>query len=137
MAESKSFSLDIVTPSATVFSGIVQSFSAPGIVGGFQVLHNHAPLMSEIGVGEIKVVDDAGKQTRFATSGGFVEVRDNKVVMLAETAERSDLIDTERAKRAKDRAAARIAEKNSALNEERAHVALARALNRLKIASKS
>jgi F-type H+-transporting ATPase subunit epsilon len=137
MAEPKSFSLDIVTPTATVFSGIVQSFSAPGIVGGFQVLYNHAPLMAEIGVGEIKVVDESGMVSRYSTSGGFTEVRDNKVVMLAESAERSDLIDTERARRAKERAAARLADKTSAINETRAQASLARALNRLRVASKS
>ncbi|HLP17262.1 MAG TPA: F0F1 ATP synthase subunit epsilon [Bacteroidota bacterium] len=137
MAESKQYSLEIVTPTATVFSGTVQSFSVPGVIGGFQVLYNHAPLLSAIGVGEIKVIDESGQQLRYSTSGGFVEVRDNKVIMLAETAERSDLIDIERARRSRERAAARLAAKESATNEERAQAALARALNRLKIASKS
>jgi F-type H+-transporting ATPase subunit epsilon len=137
MADLKTYSLEIVTPTATAFSGPVRSFSAPGVVGGFQVLFNHAPLMSEIGVGEIKVVDEAGTQSRYSTSGGFVEVRDNSVTVLAETAERSDLIDTERARRAKERATERLARKEESLDEARAQAALARAVNRLKIASKS
>jgi F-type H+-transporting ATPase subunit epsilon len=135
MAELKIYTLDIVTPTSTVFSGIVQSFSAPGIMGGFQVLYNHAPLLATIGVGELKLVDADGKTSRYSTSGGFVEVKDNKVIMLAETAERSDLIDKERAQRAKDRAAARLAQHDTAMNEERARAALARSLNRLKVAS--
>ncbi len=135
MAESKNFTLDIVTPASTVFSGTVQSFSAPGTVGGFQVLNNHAPLLSSIGIGELKIIDDGGTLSRYSTSGGFVEVRDNKVIVLAETAERSDLIDTERALRAKERAAERLTQKESGLNEERARAALARSMNRLKIAS--
>ncbi|MGE5315050.1 MAG: F0F1 ATP synthase subunit epsilon [Acidobacteriota bacterium] len=136
MAESKTFSLDIVTPTATVFSGIVQSFSAPGVAGGFQVLYNHAPLMASIGIGELKVVDASGRTLRYSTSGGFVEVRNNKVTMLAETAERSDLIDTERARRSKERAAQRLSEKHAAVDEQRAQAALARAVNRLKIAAR-
>ena len=135
MAESKNFTLDIVTPTSTVFSGAVQSFSAPGLMGGFQVLFNHAPLLSAIGIGELKIVDGAGAQSRYSTSGGFVEVKDNTVIVLAETAERSDLIDVERAKRAKERASARLAERNAAINEERARTALARSLNRIKVAS--
>jgi F-type H+-transporting ATPase subunit epsilon len=135
MAESKTYTLDIVTPTSTVFSGVVQSFSAPGIVGGFQVLVNHAPLLSAIGIGELKIVDEAGAKSRYSTSGGFVEVKDNKVIVLAETAERSDLIDTERAQRAKERATARLEQRDAAINEERARAALARSLNRLKVAS--
>jgi F-type H+-transporting ATPase subunit epsilon len=137
MAESKIFTLDIVTPTSTVFSGAVQSFSAPGIVGGFQVLYNHAPLLSTIGIGELKVVDPVGTKTLYSTSGGFVEVKDNKVIVLAETAERSDLIDKERAQKSKERAEARLAQKDAAVNEDRARAALARSMNRLKIASLS
>jgi F-type H+-transporting ATPase subunit epsilon len=136
MAE-KLFHLEIVTPKKVILSAEVTSFSAPGVMGGFQVLKSHAPLLSSIAVGEVKVIDAAGVETRYATSGGFVEVRDNKVVMLAETAERSDEIDIERAQSAKERAQKRIAEKKLETEAERARAALSRALNRLKVASKS
>ena len=56
----KNFTLDIVTPIKS-FSGSVQSFSAPGVVGGFQTLFNHAPLLSQINVGELKITDETGK----------------------------------------------------------------------------
>jgi F-type H+-transporting ATPase subunit epsilon len=135
MAE-KTFRLEIVTPRKVVFSDEVISFSAPGIVGGFQVLYNHAPLLSAIGIGEVKLVDTTGAERRYATSGGFVEVRDNKVVLLAETAERADEIDVQRAEAARDRAQKRIAEKRIETDIERARAALARALNRIKIAAK-
>ena len=130
---SKNFKLDIVTPTKTVFSGEVQSFSAPGVAGGFQVLFNHAPLLSSITVGQVKIIDPAGSESRYATSGGFVEVNGNQVILLAETAERSDEIDVQRAEKAKERAAERLQQKER-VDEERARVALARALNRLKIA---
>lgn len=135
MAE-KNFQLDIVTPARTVFSGEVKSFTAPGVVGNFQVLFNHAPLLSAIGIGEIKIVDAAGAQVRFATGGGFVEVKGNKVILLAESAESEEEINVERAKRSKDRASERLAKRQSDIDLDRARVALQRSINRLKIASK-
>ncbi|MHB1050933.1 MAG: F0F1 ATP synthase subunit epsilon [Bacteroidota bacterium] len=133
---SKNFQLDIVSPNRTVYSGTVQSFSAPGIVGNFQVLFNHAPLLSSIGIGEIKVIDAEGKKLLFATSGGFVEVKSNKVILLAESAERSDEIDLVRAEKAKQRAQERLAAKNVEIDLDRAKVALLRSLNRLKTSPK-
>jgi F-type H+-transporting ATPase subunit epsilon len=129
----KQFEFEIVTPRKIVFSGRVESMSAPGVVGGFQVLYNHAPLLSGLKVGEVKIVDAKGSETLYATGGGFVEVRNNKVVMLAETAERSDEIDVERANASLTRARARLAEKRPGTDIERAQLALQRALNRLKV----
>ena len=136
MAE-KTFKLEIVTPRRVVFAGEVESLSAPGVVGGFQVLYNHAPLLAAIGVGEVKVRSAEGEEARYATSGGFVDVVKNHVTMLAETAERADEIDVKRAEAAKGRAAKRLEERGPALNEERARVALLRAINRLRIAQRS
>jgi F-type H+-transporting ATPase subunit epsilon len=129
----KHFLLDIVTPTKTIFSGMVGSFSAPGLAGSFQVLFNHAPLLAAIGIGEVKILDAAGKEEHYATSGGFAEVNANKVILLAETAERSDDIDVKRAEEAKQRALERLA-KEEEKDEQRARAALARALNRLKVA---
>jgi len=130
----KAFHLEIVTPKKIVLSAPVSSFTAPGVVGGFQVLKSHAPLLSSITAGEVKVVSDDGSETRYATSGGFVEVRENKVVMLAETAEQADQIDVKRAEAARDRAEKRLAEKKVEVDIERARASLHRALNRLRIA---
>jgi len=132
----KIYRLEIVTPNKVVFSGDVTSFSAPGVIGGFQVLRNHAPLLSNIAVGEVKLTDAGGIEFRFATSGGFVEVHENKLVMLAETAERSDEIDVTRAEAARERAQRRLAEKKAETDIERARLALHRALNRLKVAAR-
>jgi F-type H+-transporting ATPase subunit epsilon len=135
MAE-KTFTLEIVTPKKVAYSADVASFSAPGVVGGFQVLRSHAPLLSNIAIGEVKIVDVQGKELRYATTGGFVEVHDNKVIMLAETAERSDEIDINRAQAARDRAQKRLGEKKVETDVERARLALHRALNRLKVSGK-
>ena len=133
MAE-KIFKLEIITPKKVVFSGDVTSFSAPGVLGGFQVLKSHAPFLSSLSIGEVKVVDAAGNESRYATSGGFVEVHENKVILLAETAERSDEIDVQRAEAARERARKRLAKKRAEIDDNRARLALYRAMNRLKVA---
>ncbi|MBI1806126.1 MAG: ATP synthase F1 subunit epsilon [Ignavibacteria bacterium] len=132
----KVFKLEIVTPRRVLFSGDVVSFSAPGVVGGFQVLYNHAPMLAAIGIGEVKLREPHGDEVRYATSGGFVDVKNNHVVMLAETAERSEEIDKMRAESARDRALKQIAEKESEHDVERARVELERAVNRIHIAEK-
>ncbi len=136
MTSEKQFQLDIVTPAKTVFSGMVQSFTAPGVVGAFQVLFHHAPLLSAVGIGEVKVTDSEGAVHRYATGGGFVEVKANKVILLAESAERSDEINVERAERSKVRASERLVKKDRDTDIERARIALQRSINRLTIASK-
>jgi F-type H+-transporting ATPase subunit epsilon len=130
----KSFKLEIVTTTKVVFTGDVMSFSAPGVIGGFQVLYNHAPLLAAIGVGEVKLLDRDGHEIRFATGGGFVDVVQNHVTMLAESAERAEEIDTKRAEEARERASRRLSERIPGTDLERARVALARALNRIRIA---
>ena len=129
----RNFKLEIVTPQRVVYDGSVVSFTAPGTVGSFQVLYNHAPLLSSLRAGEIKLANDRGAAMSYATSGGFVEVNANKVILLAETAERSDEIDVKRAGEAKRRANERL-QKKANVDEQRARAALVRALNRLKIA---
>lgn len=133
MAE-KIFKLEIVTPKKVTYNADVTSFTAPGVVGGFQVLRSHAPLLSNVGVGVVKIVDTEGKELHYATSGGFVEVHDNKVIMIAETAERADEIDVSRAQAARERAQKRLVEKQIETDVERAKVALHRAVNRLRVA---
>lgn len=131
------FDLEIVTPKKVTYRGAVTSFTAPGVIGGFQVLRSHAPLLSSLAVGEVKIVDAGGLESRYATSGGFVEVRDNKVVMLAETAEKAEEIDVKRAEAARDRAQKRLEEKKIETDTERAKVSLYRAMNRLKVAQRT
>lgn len=131
--QEKYFKLEIVTPQRSAFSGSVESFSAPGTAGGFQILHDHAPLLTTISVGEVKLRDPKGDEIVYSTSGGFVEVSNNNVTFLADTAERKDEIVVERAKAARARAEERLNKKEAGTNIERARAALARAINRLRI----
>jgi len=132
----KTYTLEIVTPRRVVFNGEVESFSAPGVMGGFQVLVDHAPMLAEIGIGEVTVRDAGGSTTCYATSGGVVEVKKNHVILLAETAERDDQIDRARAEAALGRAKQRLADAAGDVDVDRARVALLRALNRLKVSAR-
>jgi F-type H+-transporting ATPase subunit epsilon len=129
----KAFHLDIVTPERAVFKDEATSLTAPGVMGSFQVLFNHAPLLAAIGVGELKVKDREGNDTVFATGGGFVEVKENRVVVLAESAEQAREIDVKRAQAARERAEKRLRERAD-VDVARAESALARAVNRLRVA---
>ncbi len=136
MSDSKNIKLEIITPNKVVFSKDVQSVTLPGEIGSFQVLYNHAPLLSNLSIGQIKVqnVDDAIEY--YAASGGFAVVLDNVVTVLSETTEKSDSIDVKRAEEALERALSRIKEKAPNLDYERAFLAMERAKNRLRISQK-
>ncbi len=130
------FELEIVTPQRKEFTGTVQSVSCPGAQGRFQVLHNHAPFLSTLTVGELKIIDGEGAEFRYAISGGVAQVFHNTMHVLADCAERSDKIDVARAERARLRAEERLQQHAEEIDEDRARAALLRAVNRLKIAQK-
>lgn len=132
----KSFKLEMVTPSKTVFSGEVFSFSAPGVMGGFQVLYNHAPMVSEIGIGEVKIKKSNGEELHYATSGGYAEVADNHVILLAETIEGAGEIEPERAEEAYQRSQAQLQGVASEETRREIKQAIERAKNRIRIAKK-
>ena len=132
----KPFKLDIVTPSKVVFSGDVFSFSAPGVAGGFQVLYNHAPMVAEVGVGEVKFQKSSGEELHFATGGGYVEVSANHVVMLAETIEEAREIELERAEEALKRSQTMLSGVRKEEERLENKKAIERAQNRIRIAKK-
>jgi len=87
MADDKLMNVDIVTPQKTIFSGQAVSVSVPGGQSPFQILYNHAPIVSTLEKGVVKIVDAANKTTLFTTTDGFIEVRKNNISILVETAE--------------------------------------------------
>jgi len=128
----KSFTLEIVTPDHVEFTGPVQSVNCPGVQGRFQVLYNHAPFLSTLDVGVLKVIDEAGETQTYAISGGVSQVFHNEMRVLADSAERTDHIDLERARQARERAEQRLRDRDEAIDHERARLALLRALNRIR-----
>lgn len=127
----KNITVEIVTPERMVFSEDVDFVVVPGIEGYIGVLPMHAPLVSGLNIGVLKVIT-SGKETKMAISGGFMEVNNDKVVVLADTAEISNEIDVDRAKAARERAEQRLADRTHDVDIARAEMALRRALARLK-----
>ena len=127
---SKTFQLDIVTPTSIISEGQVEYLRAPSTDGLFGVKRGHASSMILMDIGEIKIIKD-GKEVFYATNGGFADIRPEGVMLLVETAERNDEIDKERAEKAFQRAKDRL--KNDSTNLHRAKAAINRSRNRLKI----
>ena len=124
--------LEVVTPDKTVVSEAVEMAICPGVVGEFGVLPNHVSLLSALKIGDLRYRVN-GKDEHVFISGGFADVNNNVLSVLAESAEKAGDIDESRAKAAKERAEKRLAEKSENLDEARAHAALSRALVRLQI----
>lgn len=80
----KTFELEIVTPEASIFAGSVQSVQVPGSDGSFQVLFNHAPIISTLGKGKVKLVKEDGEAVSYDTEDGVIEVLKNKAIILVE-----------------------------------------------------
>lgn len=128
--------LEIVTPEKMAFSGKVEDVTIPGTEGEFGVLRGHAALLSSIDTGELHYTRE-GKKTYYAVSTGYAEVTSTRVTVLVETAERSDMIDKERARRARDIAESKISNLSKEDSErEVAKAALVRATVRLSVAEK-
>jgi F-type H+-transporting ATPase subunit epsilon len=132
MAET--FQLEIVTPEKKVVETTAEEIQIPGKNGYLGILPGHAPLITELSVGEITYLENATKQS-LAVAWGFAEVLPNKVTILAETAERPSEIDVERARKAKERAEQRLTSGDTSVDVDRALNALHRAETRLEVAS--
>lgn len=130
----RTFTLEIVTPDRVVVSDDqVVSLVVPGALGYLGVLANHAPLMTEMVVGEITVRRANGEEIHIASTQGFMEVSGNKATILTTAAEKAEEIDVERAREAARRAEERLARADG-IDFARAEAALQRALNRLRVA---
>jgi F-type H+-transporting ATPase subunit epsilon len=130
------FQLEIVTPEKRVVDTAAAEAQIPGKNGYLGVLPGHAPLITELAVGEITFRSDTGEQ-RLAVASGFAEVLPDKVTVLAETAERPEEINVERARKAKERAEQWLASAQTELDVDHALYALRRAEVRLSVAGKS
>lgn len=127
--------LTIVTPDRSLVNEQVDELQIPGAGGYLGVLPGHAPLFTELKVGELSY-RKGSSWTPLAVAWGFAEVLPDKVRVLAETAERAHEIDLERATRAKERAEERLRGSGNDIDYDRARVALERALIRIQVARK-
>jgi len=127
------FQLEIVTPEKKVVETAAEEIQIPGKNGYLGVLPGHAPLITELAVGEIKFHAGSEEQ-RLAVAWGFAEVLPDKVTILAETAERPSEIDVERARKAKTRAEERLTSGDPKVDVERALNSLHKSETRLEVA---
>lgn len=128
--------LEIVTPERLAYSEDVDSVTLPGVEGELGVLPHHAPLVSILGVGELRI-RKGGAEESFAIVGGFLQVRPDKVVVMAETADLASEIDLERAQEAR-REAERALESgfHEGADLSAARAALQQALLRIRVAER-
>jgi len=127
------FQLEIVTPSRLLVKDAAEEAQIPGVTGYLGILPGHAPLITELGVGEITYKASGATHT-LSVAWGFMEVLPDKVTILAEAAERPHEIDVERAQKAKDRAEQRLKSNDLQVDYTRAEDALQRAETRLNVA---
>jgi F-type H+-transporting ATPase subunit epsilon len=127
--------VDIVTAERVVYSEEVDIVVAPGSLGQLGILPHHAPLMTTLQPGEL-LTRKAGEEYSLAISGGFLEVRPDRVIVLADSAERADEIDLARAESAKERARQLLSHPTVTIDMARAESSLQRALTRIKVVEK-
>jgi len=77
--------LEIITPDKSIYSGKVKLVQLPGAKGAFEILNNHAPIISILTKGKIKVIEESGNEIYFDVDGGVAENKDNKIIVLAES----------------------------------------------------
>ncbi len=134
--------IDIVTPNSHPYQGPADGVRAPGVEGSFEVRVDHAPMIAAFEIGPLIVKTDAAHEYAdvhdnkivFATSGGFLEIVENHVTVLAETVEPASEIDVERAQNAEERALQRLEEGVADEDREKYETARERARNRLRVA---
>jgi len=128
--------LIVVTPQRQLLREKVASVQLPGASGELGILPGHAPLITELGNGELSYPASSGVgPVAIAVLSGFAEVLPDRVTVLAETAERPEEIDVKRAKKALERAEKHLASSDANVDWDRATVALQRALIRIKVGS--
>ena len=127
--------LEVVTPEKEVVNEMVQIVMAPGSLGEFGILAGHTPFMTSLNTGGIHYRDESGNDQYVFVSGGFAEALPDKVTVLAESAEKTDDIDLDRAKTAMERAEKRLEDRSKEdIDFIRAKAALERAMMRIKLA---
>jgi F-type H+-transporting ATPase subunit epsilon len=131
-----SIKLDIVTPERVIFSGMVNAVNAPGIEGVLGILPRHCPLVTLLQPG-VLTIRQADEETLLAIGGGFMEVRPDRIIILADVADRDEEVDIHKAEEAKRQAEKALSDKQvSEIDKAKAEAALLHAITSLKIVEK-
>jgi F-type H+-transporting ATPase subunit epsilon len=133
MATSDTLHVNVVTAEQSLYSGEATMVEAPGALGQLGILPHHAALLTTLKPGQLEIKTDGAEET-FFVSGGFLEVSNNQVTVLADTAEHAESIDEARAQEARRRAEGRLKDAHSNMERIEAQIALQRAVHRLRVA---
>ena len=133
MAAAPKIQLDVVTPEELVYSEQIDKLEGPAIDGLIGIWPKHAPLVTAMQIGVVRVVKD-GEESQIAISEGFMEVQPDRINLVVRTAEMPEEIDVERAEAAKERAKERIESEKDSIDFVRAEAAYERSIARLKVA---
>ena len=128
----KTVEVNVVTPDGPIYNGEAEMVSTKAKSGELGILPNHIPMVAPLQIGAVRIKKD-GKTEIVAVSGGFLEVRPDKITILAQAAELAETIDLARANAAKLRAERRLQDKQDNVDHKRAELALKRAINRISI----
>ncbi len=126
------FHLDIVSAEKSIFSGTVDSLVATGALGELGIVPGHAPLLTALKPGTVKVTDHDGNEEHYYVSGGMLEVQPHVTTILADTAARANDVDEASAIAAKEAAEAAMSDQNSEIEYSKAAVELAEAVAQLR-----
>lgn len=128
----KSFKCEIVSAEASIFSGEVEQVIAAGIMGDLGILPGHAPLLTELQPGPVRVIHDGGQEENYYVTGGFLEVQPEVVSILADTAARATDLDEAAAEEARQAALRAMSDKSAEIDYTRASAELAEAVAQLR-----
>lgn len=128
----KSFKCEIVSAEAAIFSGEIERIIANGLMGELGILPGHAPLLTELSPGPVRIVHGGGEEDHFYVSGGFLEVQPDVVTILADAATRAHDINEAAAEEARQQALKHLNDKSSELDYTRAAAELAEAVAQLR-----
>ncbi len=123
---------DIVSAEREIFSGLVKMIVATGSLGDLGVTYGHAPLLTGLEPGPVRIVKDSGEEEIYYVSGGYLEVQPNHVTVLADTALRADDMDEAAAQEAKDTAQKELTNQSGEIDYSKAAVQLAEAAAQLR-----
>ncbi|MEX0823138.1 MAG: ATP synthase F1 subunit epsilon [Balneolaceae bacterium] len=130
---SKTFHAQILTPNGSLFDGEVSGVQVPGSEGKFEMLFNHAPIVSTLTIGKVVIKKEDQSELVFAVNGGFIEMSDNQMTLLAEEAVEASKIDVDEARAARDAAKNKLSSKEGERTSAEKELAVAE--NKLKLAT--
>lgn len=124
--------LDIVSAEKEIFSGLAELVVVTGVLGEIGIAYGHAPLLTALKPGQIRVVQPGGRQEIYYTSGGMLEVQPTTVTVLADVAQRADTLDEAEALKAKEKAQAILTHREADIDYSKAAIELAKAIAQIR-----